>query len=98
MKYPNDRPAYYFRKRLRVLFGNIGSKMMTCSVELFGRLTARLGDVTLTHFETRKTAALLALLALRPQRTHPRDELAEQLWPEEDWDATRNRLRQALAA
>src|SRR5262249_55519785 len=52
---------------------------------------------TLTHFETRKAAALLAYLAFYRERAHPREVLAEQLWPEEDLDATRDRFRQALS-
>jgi DNA-binding SARP family transcriptional activator/transposase-like protein len=67
-------------------------------IELFGGLKAQQGERVLTHFETRKIAALLAWLALHPQRPHPREVVAEQLWPEEDWDATRNRLRQALSS
>jgi DNA-binding SARP family transcriptional activator len=67
-------------------------------IELFGGLRAQRGDRVVTHFETRKIVALLACLSLRLQRTHPREVLAEQLWPEEDWDATRNRLRHALSS
>jgi DNA-binding SARP family transcriptional activator len=67
-------------------------------IELFGGLTARHGDRAVSHFETRKIAALLACLSLRLPHPVPRMVLAEQLWPEEDWDATRNRLRQALSS
>jgi predicted ATPase/DNA-binding SARP family transcriptional activator len=66
-------------------------------IELFGTLRVQCGDRTVTHFKTRKTAALLACLALSPHRTHSREELAEQLWPDEDPDATRNRFKQALS-
>src|SRR5205823_8779553 len=51
-----------------------------------------------THFETRKTGALLAYLAYFPGRAHPRELLAELLWPDEDSEATRVRLRAAFAA
>ena len=67
-------------------------------IELFGGLRAKRGERVITHFETRKIAALFACLALRGPRAQPRELLAEQLWPDEDWDATRNRLRQALSS
>src|SRR5262245_41241421 len=67
-------------------------------IELFGGLEARCGERVLTHFETRKIAALLACPCRRLRRSRPREALAEQLWPDEGWDATRNRLRQALSA
>jgi DNA-binding SARP family transcriptional activator len=67
-------------------------------IELLGGLRAQRGDRVITHFETRKIAALLACLALRLHRAQPRELLAEQLWPEEDWEATRNRLRQGLSS
>src|SRR5438094_807818 len=69
-----------------------------CRIELLGDLRVRRGDRVITHFETRKTAALLAYLAYHLHRSHPREVLAEILWPEEDPEATRARLRQALAA
>jgi len=40
---------------------------------------------------------LLARLACFPDRSHARDILAEELWPEEDPDAIRERFRQTLA-
>src|SRR5689334_5911632 len=67
-------------------------------IELLGGLRVWRGEQAVTHFETRKVAALLACLAFKPGRSHSREILAEQLWPEEDADATRDRLRQALAA
>jgi DNA-binding SARP family transcriptional activator len=67
-------------------------------IELFGALRACCGERVVTHFETRKIAALLACLALRLRQSVPRIVMAEQLWPDEDWDATRNRLRQALSS
>ena len=63
-----------------------------------------LGDVSLSkevlrvnHFPSRATAALLARLALWPQRAHGREELIELLWPGVTLDVGRNRLRQALS-
>src|SRR5262245_15396278 len=66
-------------------------------IELLGGLRVRLGESMVTQFETRKTAALLAYLAYFSDRSHLREVLVEVLWPEEDPDATRARLRQSLA-
>lgn len=66
-------------------------------VELLGGLRAVRGERTVTRFDTRKAGALLALLALSPDRLHSREALAEQLWPDEDPDATRNRFKQVLS-
>src|SRR5437867_4205417 len=68
------------------------------NIQLLGGLSATRGDLSVTHFETRKTALLLASLALDLSRAHPREELAERLWPDEDWEATRTRHRQAISA
>ncbi len=67
-------------------------------IELLGGMKAVSGDLAVSHFETRKAASLLAYLAYHRDRSHPREVLAEMLWPDEDTDATRDRLRQALAA
>lgn len=63
-----------------------------------------LGDVQLSRrgwplppFKTRRMTRLLARLACFPDRAHPRDILAEELWPEEDPEAIRERFRQTLA-
>src|SRR5438067_3087760 len=65
---------------------------------MLGGLRAVRGERVVTRFETRKTAALLAYLAYHRHRGHPRELLAELLWPEEDPSATRVRLRAALVA
>lgn len=59
----------------------------------------RLQDSTTVHtrFATRASCALLARLALWPQRDHPREELTELLWPGVDLETGRRRLRQALS-
>ena len=67
-------------------------------VQLLGTLQARHGDITLTNFSSRSVAALLARLALYPQRSHAREELIELLWPGVSLAVGRNRLRQALFA
>ena len=64
---------------------------------MLGWMRAQSGDLTVTRFRTQKTALLLARLALFPKRTHPREELADLLWPDADQDAGRNSLKQSLA-
>jgi len=46
---------------------------------------------------TRKAVALLAVLALQPDRRARREQLAQMLWPRVDKDAARTSLRQLLA-
>src|SRR5436309_2668618 len=70
----------------------------TWRIEMLGGLRALNGARVLTHFETRKVGVLLACLALNLKRSQPREALAEQLWPDEDAEAVRNRLRQALSS
>src|SRR5229473_4658723 len=65
-------------------------------IEMLGWLRAVQGDRVVTHFRSRKVAALLAYLAYHSQRSHPREELVELLWPECDPAAGRHRLCQAL--
>jgi predicted ATPase len=67
-------------------------------VRVLGALEARNGDVVLRHFVSHAIGALLARLALLPQRTHPREELIELLWPGVELDVGRNRLRHALSS
>src|SRR5437870_4148646 len=66
-------------------------------VELLGSVRAVGAGATVSRFETRKTAALLVCLALE-RRPLSRDEMAEKLWPGEDAESIRKRLRQGLAA
>jgi predicted ATPase len=69
---------------------------MNWRVQLLGGLALNQGSQVITHFESTRAALLLAYLALSPQRSHPREELCELLWPEIDIDISRPRLRQAL--
>ena len=46
---------------------------------------------------TRKAMALLAFLALQPERRARREQLAQMFWPRVDSDAARTSLRQLLA-
>jgi predicted ATPase len=72
--------------------------MLRWRVNMLGRFEARYGDTLLTRFESRRAVALLARLALHPRRVHPREELAELLWPETDPEVGRERLRHVLAS
>jgi predicted ATPase len=65
-------------------------------VRLLGRIEAQRGDQRITNFGSRSVAALLARLALFPQRSHAREELIELIWPGVALEVGRNRLRQAL--
>ncbi len=54
------------------------------------------GELVYTRFYSRKAAALLARLALSPQRQFSREELIEWLWPESEVSAGRASFRNAL--
>lgn len=66
-------------------------------VRLLGELSLQDGQRTLTRLPSRAAAALLARLALWPERAHAREELVELLWPGVALDVGRNRLRQTLS-
>src|SRR5438105_10445763 len=66
-------------------------------IELLGRLRALSGSLCVTRFRTQKTAVLLAYLACHPHRTHPREALVELLWPDDEEEAARQNLRNALS-
>jgi predicted ATPase/DNA-binding SARP family transcriptional activator len=68
-------------------------------LELFGWLHAHNDEGSvITRFQTHQTGALLAYLALHPNRSHTRDELGDILWPDADVESMRHRFRQALSA
>lgn len=68
------------------------------SVRLLGAVEAYGVDgQSITRWPSRAVAALLARLALEPDRAHPREELVELLWPGVPLDVSRNRLRQVLS-
>lgn len=66
-------------------------------VRLLGAVEVVDATGTIIRFPSRAVAALLARLALRPDRSHPREELVELLWPGVSLAVGRNRLRQALS-
>jgi len=65
-------------------------------VRLLGSVQAQRGDQRITSFGSRSVVALLARLAMFPQRSHAREELIELLWPGVSLSVGRNRLRQTL--
>ena len=67
------------------------------SLRLLGAVQAQRGSQRISRWPSRAAAALLARLALAPQRSHPREELVELLWPGVALDVGRNRLRQVLS-
>lgn len=66
-------------------------------VRLLGAVEASDGVQQVLRFPSRAVAALLARLALAPDRAHAREELVELLWPGVDLAVGRNRLRQVLS-
>ena len=68
-------------------------------IRLFGGLRLQQQSTTVERFRTRKAAALLAYLALYPHRQHSREELAELLWPDENYsaEAKAHNLNQTLS-
>ncbi|MEO8807328.1 MAG: hypothetical protein ABI433_14710, partial [Burkholderiaceae bacterium] len=67
------------------------------SVGLLGGLDLSDGSQHITRLPSRAVTALLARLALAPERAHAREELIELLWPGVALGVGRNRLRQALS-
>ena len=65
-------------------------------IELFGAFRLRQADRQIIRFQSSKYGALLAYLAYYRQHPHPRDALVELLWPGEETEAGRNRLRVTL--
>ena len=62
------------------------------------RIEIEVSDASVAHFQTQKTAALLAFLALAPTRAHSREFLADLLWPDADEENGRRSLRVALTS
>ena len=58
-------------------------------------LTVQFGAETVTKFRTRKSASLLAYLALHPGN-HSREKLLEIFWPDLELDAARHALSMTL--
>jgi predicted ATPase len=70
---------------------------LTWRIELFGGIRARSDDGTVVErFRTQRSALLLAYLAADPGKARSREELGELLWPDEDPERQRTRLRYEL--
>jgi len=69
-----------------------------CRIELLGGLRVIQDGRVISRFQTQKTAALLAYIALHKGRSFPREFIAELLWPDGDPTAIRNRLNQAVSS
>ena len=67
-------------------------------IQLLGGLVFRQGERLVDRFRTRKGGEMLAALALYLHRALTREELLALLWPEDDPELGRNRLRVELAA
>lgn len=65
-------------------------------LRMFGALRLEAGKESYTKFPTKRSALILARLAVSKDQSVGRDELAEQLWPDDFLDLTRLRLRQEL--
>jgi predicted ATPase/DNA-binding SARP family transcriptional activator len=65
---------------------------------LFGQLAVQLDGQSISRFRTRKAGLLLAYLALYPNRSHLREALTEMIWPEDEPDTARLKLRLALSS
>jgi predicted ATPase/DNA-binding SARP family transcriptional activator/regulation of enolase protein 1 (concanavalin A-like superfamily) len=67
-------------------------------IELLGGLSASRGDQRVTHFRSRKAAALLGYVAFYRDRLHAREELTELLWPETEPHSGRGNLSKELGS
>jgi predicted ATPase/DNA-binding SARP family transcriptional activator len=67
-------------------------------IEMLGGLRVLHGDRVISRFQTQKTAALLAYLAIQPGQSFAREAVGELLWPGADPVAVRNRLNQAVSS
>jgi predicted ATPase/DNA-binding SARP family transcriptional activator len=72
--------------------------MQVWYIRLFGTLRVSRDEGEFFRFSTRKTGGLLAYLAFYRERRHSREALCEMLWPEEDPQKSRARLRVALTS
>ena len=70
--------------------------MQQIKLILFGTFTVTVNGVDITHFPTDKVRALLAYLALEPERPHRREHLAGLFWPDVPQAVAMKNLRQSL--
>src|SRR5579871_2632230 len=67
-------------------------------IELFGALSAWPADAPPVEFDPRRTGTVLAWLALHLDTPQTRAEMCALFWPDDEPDAARYKLRQALYA
>ena len=72
---------------------SVGTKPKLC---LFGQLRVVGEDKVIDSFATRRSALMLGRLGVARDHSMSRSDLADILWPEDYFDATRLRLRQEL--
>ena len=65
-------------------------------IQLLGSLEVRRPDGATVPFKPQQTGILLAYLALRADRAHTREGLAELIWPDTAPEEARHNLRQSL--
>ncbi len=70
--------------------------MAWLALSVLGPFRAELEGTPITCFQYTKVQALLIYLAVEADRAHPRELLAELLWPEQDARTARHSLSQAL--
>jgi predicted ATPase/DNA-binding SARP family transcriptional activator len=70
--------------------------MSALKLGVLGAFQIALAHGSIARFESDKTRALLAYLAVEADRPHRRDALVGLLWPEEPEETARHNLRQAL--
>lgn len=70
-----------------------------CEVRVLGQLAVTFADgrEPVTKFRTKKSAQLLAYLALHAGKAHAREFLIELLWPDTEPATGRNNLSMALS-
>ena len=70
--------------------------MLQAKLLLLGSFELVIGGTTVPHFPTDKVRALLAYLAVEPERLHRREYLAGLLWPDVPQESALKNLRQSL--
>jgi len=71
---------------------------MSWQIEMLGWLRATRADQIVSRFRSQSAGALLAYLAYHPKRSHPREVLIDQLWPEADRKSGHRNLRTVLSS
>jgi predicted ATPase/DNA-binding SARP family transcriptional activator len=72
--------------------------MPALRIRCFGNLQVEVDGQPLSHFDTDKTRALLAYLAVENERPHPRAHLAGLLWSDQPEEQALHSLRQTLSS